>query len=107
MKAAGACTFRVSVWVASLPTPLLAFTVKVRVPAVPAAGVPVIAPVFAFRLRPSGRLPVVMLKAGAGKPAAARVKLPAVDSWKFAVVALVNEGARFTNWVSTRLVLAP
>ena len=100
MKAAGSCTFRVSVWVASLPTPLLAFTVKVRVPAVPAAGVPEIAPVFAFRLRPSGRLPAVMLKDGAGKPEAASVKLPAAASRKFAVVALVNEGARFTSCVS-------
>ena len=105
VKTGGSCTFRVSTWVASVPTPLLAFTVRVRVPAVPAPGVPEIAPVAVFRVRPLGRLPAVMLKVGAGKPAAARAKLPTVDSWKFAVLTLVNEGAKLTSWLSAVLVL--
>ena len=100
VKAGGFCTLSVRVCVASVPTPLLAFSVRVRVPAVPAAGVPEITPVVALSVRPSGRLPAVMLKDGAGKPEAASVKLPAAASRKFAVVALVMVGARFTSCVS-------
>jgi hypothetical protein len=42
----------------ALPTLFVALTVKLNVPAV--VGVPVIAPVLEFKLKPAGRLPTVI-----------------------------------------------
>ena len=61
VKAGASFTVSVNDWEASVPTPLLATTVRLTTPPVPAAGVPEIAPVVAFRVRPLGSVPVVML----------------------------------------------
>ena len=50
-----------------------ALTVKFDVPA--AVGVPVIAPVASFKLKPAGRLPVVIVHVIGAVPVAARVWL--------------------------------
>ena len=53
------------------PTPLLALTVKVKLPG--AVGVPDRTPVEKLRVRPGGSVPVLTAKTGAGVPVAANV----------------------------------
>ena len=52
----------------AVPTPLLARTVKVNVPAV--VGVPDSTPVVAFNVNPLGSVPLATAKVGAGLPLA-------------------------------------
>src|SRR5205807_10445465 len=66
---AGWYTVRVSAWVAVLPTPLPAVSVTVLLPAVPAAGVPLIVAVplpLSVKVRAEGRAPAP--GAAFGKP---------------------------------------
>lgn len=105
VKIGGCTTARVKFCVASEPTPLDAVTVKEYWPAVPAAGVPESRPLL-DKVKPLGRLPAGTEKVGAGKPLAVKLNVvPKVPTWKVVLVALVNDGARFTNWVRTVLVL--
>jgi hypothetical protein len=55
----------------AFPAMLVAMTVKFDVPAV--VGVPVIAPVFTFKLRPAGRLPLAIAHVIGVVPVAVRV----------------------------------
>jgi hypothetical protein len=55
----------------AFPTLFVALTVKLNVPAV--VGVPVIAPVFTFKPKPAGRLPLVIDHVIGVVPVAARV----------------------------------
>ena len=57
--------------VAGVPTPLSAVTVNSKIP--PVVGVPVISPLVASRVRPSGKAPCVTVNWGAGLPLAVTV----------------------------------
>src|SRR5712692_6732653 len=91
-------TVRVKLWVALVPTPLLAVKVIGYVPPVPAAGVPLSTPVLPLKVTPLGRAPV-SLKSGAGLPVAVTVKLPAVPTVKAVLLALVMAGAAWV-WLT-------
>ena len=72
----------------SLPALLVALTVKVELPA--AVGVPLILPVSLFRLRPSGRAPIMLHVMGV-VPVAVRIWLyasPTLPSGRLDVVML-------------------
>ena len=82
-----------------------AVTVKVYWPAVPDAGVPESTPLL-DKVKPLGRVPTVTEKVGAGKPLVVKLNgVPEVPTWNVALLVLVMLGARFTNCVSTELVL--
>ena len=89
------------------PELLLALKVMVLVPPVPAAGVPEITPVVAFRVRPLGSEPVSILKVGAGKPLAASVNEPEEPTVKVPAVALVKTGVSPTERVKFWLASLP
>src|SRR5438128_8844646 len=91
---------RVKLWVAFVPTPLVAVKVIGYVPPVPAAGVPLKTPVPTLNVTPPGNVPV-SLKAGAGKPVAVTVNVPAVAMVKVVLLALVMAGA----WLIVRVKL--
>ena len=78
-------------WTKLDPTPLLAVNVMLYVPFVPAAGVPLNAPVPAVNVTPLGSAPDSAI-VGAGKPAAVVVKDPANPTVKLALAALVIAG---------------
>ena len=88
-------TVNVKLWVAAVPTPLLAVRVREYVPPVPAAGVPpsvaVPFPLF-VKVTPLGRVPD-SLSAGVGDPVVVTVKLPAVPTVNVVLFALVIAGA--------------
>ena len=65
-------TVIVKLWVAAVPTPLLAFTVPVKVPV--ASGMPESTPA-GDKLNPAGRVPEAREKVGVGEPVAWYVKL--------------------------------
>jgi hypothetical protein len=68
----GATTDRVNCWVAVVP--ILSVTCTVKVAVVALVGVRVMAPLFASKLNPSGKLPETMDHAyGGAPPVAARV----------------------------------
>src|ERR1700730_3548077 len=74
IKGAGT-TDRVKLWTASLPTPLWAVKVRLYVPSLPAAGVPLSSPVEALNVTPLGNVPLSN-KDGAGNPATVTVNDP-------------------------------
>ena len=92
VMAALSLTVSEKLWVTE-PEVLLALNTITWVPPVPAAGVPEMTPVVAFRTRLLGKEPESMVKVGPGNPLAASVKLPAVPTAKVLAVALVNTGA--------------
>ena len=75
----------------TLLTLLLAFSVMLYTPPVPAAGVPESTPA-ELSVTPLGKAPA-SLKVGVGVPEAVAVKLPAVPTAKVVLLALVNAGA--------------
>ena len=102
------CLFTVTIklCVAAVPTLLLAVMVTVVVPPRP-VGVPVSTPA-PVRLKPTGRVPVVTLKVGKGKPVAVTVKAgPAVPTVKVALATLVMAGAWSTVRVKVWVALVP
>ena len=85
----------------SFPALFVALTVKFDVPAV--VGVPVIAPVDVFKLRPPGRLPLAIAHVIGVVPVAARVWLyavPTVPAGKEAVVIVGATGAELMTMLS-------
>jgi hypothetical protein len=93
-------TVSVKVWLACVPTPLLAVKLMGYVPLVPAAGVPLRTPVAGVNVTPAGSVPVSP-NVGAGNPVAVTVKVPAAPTLKVALFALVIIGAWST--VSVKL----
>ncbi len=94
-------TVRVKLWVAAVPTPLLAWIVNVNGEPVLLVGVPVMAPVVVFREAQGGKVPAEMLKVGAGEPVAVTVKVPALLTEKVAALVLVIVGGCVTVKVKT------
>jgi hypothetical protein len=88
-------TVSVKLWVAVLPTPLLAEIVRAYVPPVPPAGVPlnvaVPFPLFT-NVTPPGRAPVSVSE-GFGVPVVVTVNVPAEPTVKVVLPALVIAGA--------------
>ena len=74
-------------------TPLAAVKVRLYVPPVPAAGVPLKTPVAALKVTPLGSVPPVKESVGAGTPLAVTVKVPAVPTTNVVLFVLVNAGA--------------
>ena len=72
--------------------PLVAVTVKLKMPLLPTAGVPLRTPVELLRLTPTGRVPLVTLKLAAGKPVTVKVNVPAEPATKPVLSALVKVG---------------
>lgn len=99
---AASFTVRVKVWVLLLPTPLLAVTEMLMLPPAPVGGVPPSTPE-EDKVSQLGKV-VVVLKVGAGKPLALKVKLPAVPTVKVVALALVMAGGsptvRVKFWVA-------
>ena len=96
-------TVRVKVWVAGVPTPLLAVKVMEYVPTLPDAGVPLSVPVpFAppAKVTPLGNEPA-SVKVGTGKPVVITGNDPEAPTVKVVVLALVIVGASST--VSAKL----
>lgn len=88
-------TVSAKVWVAAVPTPLLAVNVREYVPAVPEAGVPLSVPVplwLSTNVTPLGSVPV-SVKDGEGKPVVDTVNDPAEPAVNVALLALVIAGA--------------
>jgi len=87
-------TVNVKLWVAAVPTPLLAVIVSEYVPPVP-VGVPLRVAVpfpLSVKVTPLGRVPD-SLSAGVGDPVVVTVKLPAVPTVNVVLFALVIAGA--------------
>jgi hypothetical protein len=85
----------VKLWLAAVPTPLLAVKVSGYVPLVPEAGVPLSVPVpfpLSLNVTPLGSAPV-SLSEGVGVPVAVTVKLPAMPTVNVVLFALVIAGA--------------
>jgi hypothetical protein len=94
-------TVRVKVWLAGVPTPLLAVRMRAYVPLVPEAGVPlrvaVPFPLFT-NVTPLGSVPA-SVKDGLGVPVAATVKLPAAPAENVVLLGEVIAGA----WSTVRV----
>jgi hypothetical protein len=86
----GSSTVSVKLWVPFGVTPLLAVMVKLYVPPVPAAGVPLRTPA-ELRVTPEGSVPL-SLKVGAGNPSAVTLKVPLCPTVKVVLFALVMVG---------------
>jgi hypothetical protein len=105
----GACvvfTISVKLWLAELPTPLLAVIVREYVPPLPDAGVPLSVAVpfpLLTNVTPLGNAPVSVAE-GVGVPVVVTVKFPAAPTVNVELLALVIAGAWFT--VSVKLWLA-
>jgi hypothetical protein len=88
----------VKLWLAGVPTPLLAVKVREYVPPFPEAGVPLsVAVPFPFSLNfiPLGSVPV-SVSVGVGVPVVVTVKLPAVPTVNVVLFALVIVGGVVT-----------
>src|SRR6516225_4341513 len=93
-KARAGDTVSVKLWVAGVPTPLLAVKVRWKVPAT--VGVPLSSPA-AVKVTPVGNgVRLLRLKVGFGNPLAVMLNDPAVPTANVAVVGLVKAGASFT-----------
>jgi hypothetical protein len=103
--AAPLLTVRVKLCVAALPIPLLACSVNVKGDPELLVGVPVMAPVVPSKDAQGGKVPLAMLKVGAGEPVAVTVKVPALFTENVVLLALVIAGACVTvsvkDWVAT------
>lgn len=101
-------TVSVKLWVAGVPTPLLAVNVMEYVPAVPDAGVPLRVPVpspLSLKVTPLGSGGVLTsLNAGFGKPVVMTVNEPEAPTVKVVALRLVMAGASST--VSVKLCIA-
>src|SRR5215472_12572307 len=101
-------TVRVKLWLAGVPTPLLAVIVREYVPALPDAGVPLSVavpfPLFT-NVTPLGSVPV-FVSDGVGVPVVVTVKLPAVPTVNVVLLALVMLGAIPALTVRVKLWLA-
>jgi hypothetical protein len=85
----------VKLWLAAVPTPLLAVNVREYVPPVPDAGVPLSVPVpfpLSLNVTPLGSVPV-SVSDGVGVPVAVTVNVPAVPTVNVVPFALVIVGA--------------
>src|SRR6516225_8411322 len=82
----------VNACVALEPTPLLAVIIRLYVPAVPSAGVPLSRPL--TKVTPLGRAPLAPM-VGAGKPVTFTVKEPAAPTVNAVLLALVIAGGTF------------
>jgi hypothetical protein len=103
-----AFTVKVKVWVAAVPTPLLAVKVSGYVPEVPDAGVPLsVAVPFALEVNvtPLGSVPVFVTE-GIGVPVVVTVKVPFVPTENVVLLALVMLGAVETSSPNTLNSLA-
>jgi hypothetical protein len=103
VMAGGWSMVSVKLCVAAVPTPFVAVNVRLYVPPVPAAGVPLNTPVDALKVTPFGNAPD-SLSVDAGNPPAVIVKLPAVPTVNVALLALVIAGG--WSMVSVKLWLA-
>src|SRR4051794_29924975 len=99
-------TVRVNNWVASGAMPLAAVMVNVKVPPVPAAGMParVAVPLpLSVSVTPVGSAPV-LVRLAVGKPEDVTVNVPAAPTANVALFALVTAGAWLTvrgkDWVA-------
>src|SRR5207245_5127650 len=95
-------TVRVKLWVAGVPTVLLAVNVMGYIAAVPAAGVPLSVPVpfpLSVKVTPLGSAPV-SVRVGVGVPVVVTVNVPAVPTTNVALLALVIAGAWLTVMLS-------
>ena len=102
-------TVKVKLWLAGLPTPLLAVKVSKYVPPLPDAGVPLNVPVpfpLSLNVTPLGSAPV-SVSVGVGAPVVVTVKLPAVPTVNVVVFALVTAGTWFTFSVKLWLAVVP
>ena len=82
-------------WLAAVPTPLLAVNVRGYVPPVPDAGVPLSVPVplpLSLNVTPLGSVPA-SLSDGVGAPVVVTVNVPAVPTVNVVLFALVMLGA--------------
>ena len=84
--------------VALAPMPLVAVSVTLWTPPVPAAGVPLSRPAL-DNVTPAGSVPAVTLTVGAGKPVITTVKEPAAPRGKVVLFALVIAGGALTTTV--------
>ena len=85
-------------------TPFAAVMVMGYTPPVVAAGVPLRTPP-ELRVTPLGRLPVVTLNVGTGKPVAVTVKVPGVPVVKVVLAPLVIVGGKSTESVKLCVAL--
>src|SRR5215472_873275 len=102
-------TVRVKLWLAGVPTPLLAVIVREYVPALPDAGVPLSVavpfPLFT-NVTPLGSVPV-SVSDGVGAPVVVTVKLPAAPTVNVVLLGLVIAGVWFTVRVKLWLAGVP
>jgi hypothetical protein len=97
---------RVKLWVAAVPTPLLAVNVMGNVPAEPEA-VPLRVPVpfpLSLNVTPAGRVPD-SVSDGAGAPVVVTVKLPALPTVNVALFALMIVGELCREYVAVAVAL--
>src|SRR5713226_7723922 len=102
-------TVKVKLWLAGVPTPLLAVIVKGYAPAVPDAGVPLSVavpfPLF-LKVTPLGSAPDSD-KDGVGVPVVVTVNVPTLPTVKVVLLALVIAGAWFIASVKPWLAGVP
>ena len=93
-------------WLAALPTPLLALIVTAYVPPVPAPGVPESKPELA-NVTPVGSEPEVALKLGEGVPVPVTLNKPALPTVNVAALPDVIAAASLTEMETVRLLADP
>jgi len=102
-------TVKVKLWLAGVPTPLLAVKVMGYVPTVPAAGVPLSVPVpfpLSLKVTPLGSVPV-SVREGVGAPVVVTENVPAVPTVNVVLLTLVITGATLTVSVKTWVAGVP
>jgi len=102
-------TVRVKLWLAGVPTPLMAVNVTGYVPTVPAAGVPLSIPVpfpLSLKVTPLGSK-LVSVREGVGVPVIVIENVPGVPTINVVVLALVITGAMLTVSVKTWVAGVP
>jgi hypothetical protein len=102
-------TVNVNVWLAGVPTPLLAVNVIVNMPTVPDAGVPLSFPVpspLSTKVTPLGSAPA-SIKDGLGKPVVITVNDPETPTVNVVALGLVMAGAWSTVSVKLCVVGEP
>ena len=102
---AGAFTVSVKDWVGAVPTPLVAVKVRLKTPPRLPDGVPLSTPL--MKVTPPGRVPLVRLNVGTGKPLAFKVKLPALPTVKVVLATLVNTAGSPTVRVKVWVAAVP
>ena len=102
---AGAFTVSVKDWVGAVPTPLVAVKVRLKTPPRLPVGVPLSTPL--MKVTPPGRVPLVRLNVGTGKPLAFKVKLPALPTVKVVLATLANTAGSPTVRVKVWVAAVP